>query len=65
MAAHEVWHVLVLVTVLAGAGAAVLLVLAPLLFEAPPPGLTRARPLLVAVIAVAVTLLVVEWLAVH
>ena len=65
MAAHELWHVAVLAsTILAAAGLGVL-VLGPLLFEEPSPGLTKARPLVIALVAMATAILVLEWLAVH
>jgi len=49
---------------LAAAGAVIVLV-APLLFDPPPPGLARARPLVMALAAAAVGLLALEWLVVH
>ncbi len=62
---HQVWHVAVLgVTLFAAAGLAILL-LAPLAFDEPPPGLGRARPLILGLVGVAVLLLLGEWLAVH
>jgi hypothetical protein len=63
--AHELWHVLVLASTLFGAAAAALLLLTPLVFEAPPPGLARARPFLVGAIALAVVVFSTEWLVVH
>jgi hypothetical protein len=62
---HEIWHVAVLASTLFGAAGLLILVLAPLLFESPPPGLTRARPVVVGLIAVSVVLVAVEWLGVH
>jgi hypothetical protein len=62
---HEVWHVVVLAATLLGATGLALVVLAPLLFEDPPPGLTRARPVLLALAAGAALLLLAEWHAVH
>ena len=51
-------------TLLAAAGAAILL-LAPLVFEEVPPGLRRARPWVVGSVTVAVLLMVVEWTSIH
>jgi hypothetical protein len=62
---HELWHVLVLGSTLFAAAGLAILVLAPLVFETPPPGMTRARPAIVGVIAAAAILLVVEWLGIH
>ena len=62
---HEVWHILILaVALLAAAGAAILL-LAPLVFDSPPPGLARYRPALLTGIAVSAALIIVEWTWVH
>jgi hypothetical protein len=62
---HEAWHVVVLAATLLGATGLALVVLAPLLFENPPPGLTRARPVALVLAGGVVLLLLVEWLAVH
>ena len=62
---HEAWHVVVHAATLLGATGLALVVLAPLLFENPPPGLTRARPVLLALAGGVALLLLVEWLAVH
>lgn len=65
MSLHELWHVAVLTsTLLAAAGLAIVL-LAPLVFDPPPPGLVGARPLVLALAGVAATLLVAEWTAIH
>ncbi len=65
MQAHEIWHVVVLVSTLLGAAALVLLLLAPLVFDEPPRTLARMRvPLLVALFG-AGALLLVEWLGIH
>ena len=65
MSWHEVWHVAVLgVTLIAGASLAVVL-LAPLVFETQSPGIRRARPWVYVLAALAVLLLVVEWLGIH
>lgn len=61
----DLWGALVLVLTLGTAGAVILVVLAPLLFESPPPGLVRARRP-VAVLAVAtLVLLVLEYRVWH
>lgn len=65
MRGHELWHVLVLASTLFGAAGAVLLFLSSLIFESPPPGLTRARPLMIGAIALAVGVFAMEWLVVH
>ena len=62
---HELWHVAVLASTLLGAAGALVLVLAPLLFEETPAGLARARPLVVALVGVAAVILVLEWVMVH
>jgi len=63
--AHDVWHVVVLVATLLGATGLALVLLAPVLFEEPPPGLIRARPIVLALVGGAGLLLLVEWLGVH
>lgn len=65
MSWHEAWHVLVLSSALFGAAGLAILLLAPLVFDSPPPGLVRARPLVLALIGLAAVLLGLEWLAVH
>ena len=62
---HEVWHVTVLATSLFGGAAVALVALAPLVFDAPPEGLVRARPYLLGLGLLAAILLAVEWLGVH
>lgn len=62
---HELWHVAVLASTLLGAAGALVLLLAPLLFEETPAGVARARPLVVALEGVAAVILVMEWVAVH
>ena len=62
---HRLWHVVVLLSTLAGACGALVLALAPLLFDKPPPGLARARPYALALAAGAAALLAAEWLVVH
>jgi hypothetical protein len=39
--------------------------LMPLLFDPPPPALLRARPFLIALVALAVAFFALEWLVVH
>lgn len=65
MDVHEVWHVVVLAATLLAAGGLVILALAPLVFEAPPPGLMRARPVVFALAVFAALVLLVEWLLIH
>lgn len=65
MSWHELWHILVLTSTLFGAAGLAIVLLAPLVFDRPPPGLVRARPLVLALIGLAVVLLGVEWYAVH
>jgi hypothetical protein len=62
---HEIWHVVVLATTLFGVAGALLLGLATLVFDSPPRGLLRVRPLLVALVAIAAVVFAVEWLVVH
>jgi hypothetical protein len=62
---HNLWHLVVLGTTLMGAAGLAILVLSPLVFEEPPPGLRRARPLIGALIGLAAVLLGAEWLGVH
>ena len=62
---HEVWHVTVLAASLFGGASVAVVLLAPLVFEAPPEGLGRARPFLLGAGAVGGILLALEWLGVH
>jgi hypothetical protein len=62
---HRLWHVAVLAATLLAAAGLGILVLAPLLFDSALEGLARARPLIVALVAVALVVLGVEWLVVH
>lgn len=65
MSPHQLWHVAVLTsTLLAAAGLGVIL-LGPLVFDPPPPGLLAARPLVFALAGLAAVLLVVEWTTIH
>ena len=65
MESHDLWHLVVLGSTLMGAAGLAILLLAPLVFEEPTPGLRQARPLVGGLVAVAAILLVVEWLGVH
>jgi hypothetical protein len=65
VAGHDLWHVALLGSALFGGAGLVILVLAPLVFDTPPPGLARARPLLFALVGVAAVLMAVEWLVIH
>lgn len=56
---------MVLGTTLLGAGGLAVLVLVPVVFEEPPPGLERVKPIVAVLIGVAVVLFVAEWLGVH
>lgn len=62
---HELWHITVLVVTLIGGAGIALVALAPLVFDSTPPGLRRARPVVLAAAAVAGVLLVIEWTVVH
>jgi hypothetical protein len=65
MEGHQLWHLVVLGSTLFAAAAVAILVLAPLVFDGTPPELTRRRPLLTGLVAVAALLLVAEWLFAH
>jgi hypothetical protein len=39
--------------------------MAPLIWDEPPPGIARAKPLIVGLVVAAAILLAVEWLGVH
>jgi hypothetical protein len=62
---HDLWHLVVLGSTLMGAAGLAILALAPLIFEEPPPGLERAKPLVAGLVALAAVLLAAEWLGVH
>ena len=62
---ERVWDVAVLVTTLLALAGVAIVALAPFLFEAPPRGLVRARPIVFALVGLAGALLLVEWLVVH
>ena len=65
MSAHELWHVVVLASTLFGGAGALILLVVPLVFESPPEGLARARPLVLGLILLAVVVFLGEWLVVH
>lgn len=65
MSSHDLWHVAVLGSTLFAGAAVAILALSPLLFDEPPPGLTRAKPLVLSLCALAAILLIAEWLGVH
>jgi hypothetical protein len=62
---HGLWHVAVLGSTLFAAAGVVLLGVATLVFDEPPPGLTRARPVILALVGAAGALVGLEWLGVH
>ena len=65
MDSHNLWHLIVLGTTLMGAAGLGIVLLAPLVFDEPPPGLVRFRSYVLGLIGLAAVLLGVEWLAVH
>lgn len=65
MTAHDLWHVVVLVATLLAAGSLVVVALAPLVFDTPPRGLVRARPIVLALTLLAALVLLAEWLLIH
>jgi hypothetical protein len=62
---HQLWHVAVLGSTLFAAAGAAILLLGSLVFDEPPPGLTKARPAILALALLAGGLLALEWLGVH
>jgi hypothetical protein len=62
---HEVWHITILAATLFAAAGGAILLLAPLVFDTPPPGLVRFRPALIAGVGVAIVLIALEWTVVH
>ena len=64
LSGEDAIHVALLALTLV-AGAAVILVLAPLSFDSPPKGLVGARPWLLALIGVTLGLYVLEWRVLH
>ena len=65
MSAHELWHVLVLAATLFGGAAALILMVTSLVFDSPPEGLVKARPLVLGLILLAAGVFLAEWLVVH
>lgn len=65
MAAHDLWHAVVLGSVLVGAAGVAISAVAAVAFEALPPVVARARPVLVTLGVVGGILVVGEWLLVH
>jgi hypothetical protein len=65
VSSHELWHVLVLASTLFGGAAALILVVAPQVFDSLPEGLARARPLVMGLIFLALGVFLAEWLVVH
>jgi hypothetical protein len=63
--AETLWHVFLLVLTLGALAAAAILVLAPLAFESPPPGLASARPWLIALIGLTLVVYLLEWQVLH
>ncbi|MGH2697672.1 MAG: hypothetical protein ACRDJL_00555 [Actinomycetota bacterium] len=62
---HEVWHITILAATLFAAAGGAILLLAPLVFDRPPPGLVRFRPALITGVGVAIALIILEWTVVH
>ena len=62
---HQLWHIVLLAATLFAAAGAAILLLSPLVFDRPPPGLVKYRPTIVTLIVVTGAMLVVEWLVVH
>jgi hypothetical protein len=65
MGSHRVWHVIVLAGTLFGSAGALMLMLAPVLFDEVPKGFARARPVVVGLVVAAGLLLLWEWQVVH
>jgi len=62
---HEVWHIMILAAILFAAAGAAILLLAPLVFDAPPEGIARYRTALLGAIGAAIVLVILEWTVVH
>jgi hypothetical protein len=62
---HQLWHVAVLGATLLAVAGVLIVSLAPLLFDLPGAVLRSARRLALAMLALAVGLVVTEWLAIH
>lgn len=65
MDSHNWWHLIVLGSTLMGAAGLAIVFLAPLVFEEPPPGLSRFRAVVLGLIAIAAALLAFEWFVAH
>ena len=65
MSSHNLWHLVVLGSTLMGAAGLGIVLLTPLVFDEPPPGLVRWRPYVLGLVGLAGVLLAVEWLSVH
>lgn len=65
MSGHELWHITVLTVTLLAAGSLGIVLLTPLVFDEPPPGVKRMRPFAFGLGLMALVLLVAEWLGVH
>lgn len=65
MDSHNFWHLLVLGSTLMGTAGLGIVLLAPLVFDEPLPGLARFRPFVLGLIVLAAVLLAAEWLGVH
>ena len=62
---HEVWHITILAATLFAAAGGAILLLAPLVFDRPPPGIAKYRPALLVAIGAAIVLVILEWTVVH
>jgi hypothetical protein len=62
---HGLWHAAVLGSTLLSVAGLAIVVLAPLIFDFRPPGLSRARPYVLALAVTAAGLLAAEWLFAH
>lgn len=65
MEVERAWHAVLLVLTLFGVASLAILALGPLVFGTPPPSLSRLRPVLVAIAAVAAVGLALEWRVIH
>jgi hypothetical protein len=62
---HHAWHVAVLGVTLVAAAGAIIVLLGPILFDAGATATRRARPLVWALVVLAMILVGAEWLLVH
>jgi hypothetical protein len=62
---HDLWHIAVLGSTLFAAAGVAILALGSLIWDETPPGVTKARPLILGLVAIAGILLVAEWTGVH